>query len=103
MLLMLLKGIQTLRNKREFRLARHGNMTRGKLNAMENTNPILIISDDIFGSRLINILPANLITGKYEEQSYNSYMYIISTCKRLSAKCYVSKNSNAHINNSTYI
>ena len=56
-LLLLYIAIQTLRNKREFRLARQGKMTRGKLNAIENTNPILIISDDKLGSKLINILP----------------------------------------------
>lgn len=55
--LLLYITIQTLRNKREFRLARQGKMTRGKLNAIENTNPILIISDDKLGSKLINILP----------------------------------------------
>lgn len=40
-------------------LALHGNITRGKLNAIESTNPILITSLPNEGDRFIKILPAS--------------------------------------------
>lgn len=39
-------------------LALHGNMTSGKLNAIESTNPILIISLPNEGDRFTKMLPA---------------------------------------------
>lgn len=63
--------IRTRRNKREFKLARHGNMTRGKLNATENTNPSLINSDVMLGSKLNKIFPA-----KYNNDKSNSKVLI---------------------------
>ena len=49
----------TLRKKREFRLARQGNMTSGKLKATENTKHSLMISDVVLGSKHIRMFPVN--------------------------------------------
>lgn len=53
------KLILTRLNSKEFKLALHGKMTSGKLNATESTKPILIISEVTLGSKLINMLPEN--------------------------------------------
>jgi hypothetical protein len=44
-------------NSKELRLALHGKMTSGKLNATDSTKPILIISEVKLGSKLSKIFP----------------------------------------------
>jgi len=49
---------------REYIDERHGNMTRGKLTAIDITKPILIMSLDRHCEKLVRMFPENIITFK---------------------------------------
>lgn len=57
-------GIFTFLKRSEFRLARHGKITSGKLQATERTKPIFIISVPIEGLKLMRMFPVKVRDAK---------------------------------------
>jgi len=80
-------------------LARHGNMTKGKLNAIESTNPILMISLPNEGDKLTKILPGNKMLYQY------LYMYVyynkIITGKAVLTESHIAEKTNSYVNKCT--